>query len=64
LIFYFKLCQEVILSKSYIHPNKRTLLSLEGKASLVVYECSDIDSVVETVVDGCFYANGQVSREE
>lgn len=57
----FKIGQELIISQSFINPNKRNLLSLEGKSSLVIYEAADIDSAIEAIVDGCFYANGQVS---
>ena len=57
-----QLGQELIVSNSFQDPNKRTLFSFEGKSSLVVYESADIDSAVEAIVDGCFYANGQVSN--
>ena len=57
----FKIGQELIISQSFINPNKRNLLSLEGKSSLIIYEAADIDSAIEAIVDGCFYANGQVS---
>jgi aldehyde dehydrogenase (NAD+) len=50
--------QEILTSDSFVKPNIRTLLSLEGKAALCIYEDSDVDSAVEAVVDGCFYANG------
>ena len=41
-------------------PNKRCLFTLNGKSSLVIYDTADVDSAIESVVDGCFYANGQV----
>ncbi len=50
-----------MIQQSSVYPNKRVLLSLEGKSSIVVYDSADLDSAVETVVDGCFYSNGQVS---
>lgn len=53
--------QELILKKSYQLANRKTLLSLNGKSSLIIYDSADIDSAIESVVDGCFYANGQVS---
>jgi acyl-CoA reductase-like NAD-dependent aldehyde dehydrogenase len=43
-------------------PNKRVLTSLEGKSSLVIYDSADFDSAIETIVDGCFYSNGQVGK--
>ncbi len=49
---------EILISDSFVKPSTRTLLSLEGKAALCIYEDSDVDSAVEAVVDGCFYANG------
>jgi len=53
--------QELVINQAFVHPsNKKTLLSLEGKSSMVVYESADTDSAVECAVDGCFYANGQV----
>lgn len=52
--------QELSIANSFVNPCTRTLMSLEGKASLVIYEDSDVDSAIEAVVDGCFYANGQV----
>ena len=27
---------------------------------MIIYDSADIDSAIETTVDGCFYANGQV----
>lgn len=51
--------QELPISSSFVNPSTRTLLSLEGKSSLVIYESADIDSAVESVCDGCFYSNGQ-----
>lgn len=59
-LFAKKSGQELPISNSFVNPHTRTLLSLEGKGSLVVYESADIDSAVEAVVDGCFYSNGQV----
>jgi len=44
---------------SFVNPNIRTLLGLEGKGLVVVYESADVDSVVESVIDGCFYSNGE-----
>ena len=54
--------QNVILPHSAVHPQKQTLLSVEGKSSLVVYESADVDSAVESVIDGCLYSNGQVKQ--
>ena len=51
----------MILSQAFVHPSKRTLLSVDGKSSMVIYESADIDSSIECVVDGCFYSNGQVN---
>jgi acyl-CoA reductase-like NAD-dependent aldehyde dehydrogenase len=42
--------------------NKRFYLSLEGKASLAIYEWADVESAIETIVYGCFYSNGQVNQ--
>ena len=50
----------MIVSQAFVNPNKRTLLSLNGKSSMIIYDSADIDSAIETTVDGCFYANGQV----
>jgi aldehyde dehydrogenase (NAD+) len=33
--------------------------TLEGKTSMLIYDSADIESAVETIVDGCFYSNGQ-----
>jgi len=53
--------QDVIIAQSFIHPNKKTLFSLEGKSSMVIYDSADIDSACESVIDGLLYSNGQVS---
>lgn len=50
--------QNLIMQNS-INPWSRVLLSVEGKSSMIVYESADLDSAVETSVDGCFYSNGQ-----
>ena len=51
------------MSQAFVHPaNKRTLLSLDGKSSMVVYDSAELDSAVECAVDGCFYANDQVYK--
>jgi acyl-CoA reductase-like NAD-dependent aldehyde dehydrogenase len=42
--------------------NKRFYSSLEGKASIAIYEWADVESAIETVVSGCFYSNGQVKN--
>ena len=52
--------QDTIIGQSFAQPSKRVLLSLEGKASLVIYESADLDSAIESVVDGFLYSNGQV----
>lgn len=55
------MAQETIIAQSCIHPSKKTLFSLEGKSSMVIYDSADIDSACESVVDGVFYSNGQVN---
>ncbi|CAF0965081.1 unnamed protein product [Brachionus calyciflorus] len=42
-----------------VSPKTRTLFSLEGKTSMVIYDSADLDSAVETIVDGSLYSNGQ-----
>ncbi len=49
-----------MIKTAAVDVNKRCLLSLNGKSVLVVYDNADRDSAVEAIVDGCFYANGQV----
>ena len=52
--------QETIIANSFSQPNKRILLNLEGKSSLVIYDSADLESAVESVVDGFLYSNRQV----
>ena len=30
---------------------------------MAIYDTADIDSAIETIVDGCFYSNGQVNKK-
>lgn len=57
----FQIGQNVLIPQSAVYPHKQVVVSLEGKSSLVVYESADLDSAIETIVDGCFYSNGQVT---
>jgi acyl-CoA reductase-like NAD-dependent aldehyde dehydrogenase len=54
------MAQDLVIKQSAHLPNKKCLFTLNGKSSLVIYDSADFDSAIESVVDGCFYANGQV----
>ena len=54
------IAQDLIVSQSCMHPEKKILFNLEGKSSMVIYDSADFDSACESVVDGFLYSNGQV----
>ncbi|RNA25037.1 Aldehyde dehydrogenase family 16 member A1 [Brachionus plicatilis] len=48
-----------LIKQSSVNPWAKLLLCVEGKSSMIVYESADVDSAIETAVDGCLYSNGQ-----
>jgi acyl-CoA reductase-like NAD-dependent aldehyde dehydrogenase len=54
------MAQDLVIKQSAHLPNKKCLFTLNGKSSLVIYDSADFDSAIESVVDGCYYANVQL----